>query len=180
MKPFDFCNAKFRVCDTMRYDSPGDYYLEKILVRAPLNCDRGSRWVFEVWSGLSRPEYIQEVFGHEVQEAMILVAAGITPEMIDVIDGYRQASWRYGEFRNTLTPRDMEREDFIQDLRNNVLLTTLDYEFIPKYLRDLYDEAHFKAIGWGRLFIEACGLDWKTYQQEIIDSRGKIPVRENP
>ena len=169
MKPFDITTAQFRVCDAMRYDTPGDYYIETLLARAPLNSVVDHRWVFEVWSGLSRPEYIQEVFGHEVQEAMILTAAGITPEMVDVIDNYRLASWSYGA-RTRRSGPDVDAGE--------LHITCFHYEAIPRYLRDLYDEAHFKAIGWGRLFIEACGLDWKTYQQEIIDSRGKIPVRE--
>ena len=157
MKPFDITTAQFRVCDAMRYDTPGDYFFKDGL------------WQFEVWSGLSRPEYIQEVFGHEVQEAMILCAAGITPEMVDVIDEYRLASWSYG---------NRARRSGLSANSDELELTCFNYEAIPRYLRDLYDEAHFKAIGWGRLFIEACNLDWKTYQQKIIDSRGKIPVRE--
>lgn len=152
---FDITKTRFTVCDAMRYDTPGDYFLKDGL------------WQFEAWSGLSRPEYIQEVFGHELQEAMIISAAGITEEMIDAIDNYRLASWSYAN--------RFERQG------TEFLSTCVDYEAIPRYLWDLYDEAHFKAIGWGRLFIEACGLEWKTYQQEILDSRGKIPVRsDNP
>jgi hypothetical protein len=147
----DLTKVKFTVKDAMRYDTPGDYFLKDGL------------WQFEAWSGLSRPEYIQEVFGHELQEAQIIVAAGITPEMIDLIDEYR-----------------LLVESFDPNALNmgwsNLTAAVFAFKNIPKKLRDLYDQAHFQAILWGRTFIDACGLDWAEYEREIEDSRGKIPV----
>ena len=147
----DLTKAKFTVRDTMRYDTPGDYFFKDGL------------WQFEAWSGLSRLEYIQEVFGHELQEAMIIVAAGITMEQIDTIDNIRHAVWSYAR-----SPIENPAE---------MTLLARAYENIPKNLRDLYDQAHFQAILWGRTFIDACGLSWVDYEQEIEASRGKIPVR---
>lgn len=151
----DLTKVKFTVQDAMRYDTPGDYFFKDGL------------WQFEAWSGLSQPEYIQEVFGHESQEAMIISAAGITEEQIDVIDNFRQAVWSYA--------RRFKRGGFADS--GELELTARLYEEIPRKLRDLYDQAHFQAILWGRTFIDACGLDWAKYEQEIRDSRGKIPVR---
>ena len=151
----DLTKVKFTEEYAMRYDTPGDYYFKDGI------------WHFEAWLGLSRWEYRQEVFGHELQEAMIITGAGITEEQIDTIDNFRQSIWSYARRykRSALAdPAEME------------LLARL-YEEIPQKLRDLYDQAHFQAILWGRTFIDACGLNWADYEKEIIDSRGKIPVR---
>ena len=66
----DISKVKFQTTDTMRYDTPGDWQGE----------------VITAWSGLEKPEYIEAVQFHEFIEAVILQAAGITPDMIDKID----------------------------------------------------------------------------------------------
>lgn len=155
----DLTKTKFTVKNAMRYDTPGDYFFKDGL------------WQFEAWSGLSRTEYIQEVFGHELQEAMIITAAGITQDQIDTIDNFRHAVWSYARrYKRALI------HDAVADPEEMGLMARI-YEEIPKKLRDLYDQAHFQAILWGRTFIDACGLDWEAYEQEIIDCQGKIPLR---
>lgn len=70
MKLWDFTKVVFITSNAMRYDTPGDWYGD----------------VIEAWVGLGRIEYILAVQLHEFTEAVMLLAAGITPDMIDILD----------------------------------------------------------------------------------------------
>ena len=69
---WDFTRVKWATRDTMRYDTPGDWYGDNI----------------EAWEGM--PLLSQRAVQlHEFNESAILRAAGITPEIIDAIDEFR-------------------------------------------------------------------------------------------
>lgn len=147
---WDFANVQFVLRDLMRYDTPGDYQGDEIVA----------------WSGLAveNPLYARAVQLHEFNERIIVAALGITDEMIDVIDKFRLLSWEYPEGRATL---------------EELGVAAIEYAKIPKTIVDRYDEAHFIVMIHERLFVEACGLDWKKYNAFIESTRGKIPIEPN-
>ena len=148
---WDFTKVKFVTRKTMRYDSPGDWYGDNI----------------EAWEGMP-PLSQQAVQLHEFNESAILRAAGITEEMIDIMDNFKNAAFEFSKYKSR------KRDD------NGITLLKLAecavlYFKIPPEIRNLYDEAHVLALQVERAFLEAAGGNWKKHCKLIEDSRGKIP-----
>ena len=142
---WDFRRVEWRTSDAMRYDTPGDWHGDEI----------------EAWSGM--PVLSQQAVQlHEFNESAILRAAGITEEMIDIMDNFKNAAFDYTKGKASQ-----------KDLATRAVL----FFKIPAELRNLYDEAHVLALQAERAFLEAAGGNWKKHCQMIEDSRGKIPVR---
>lgn len=140
---WDFTNVKWATRDTMRYDTPGDWHGDFI----------------EAWSGM--PVLSQQaVLLHEFCESLVLRAAGITEEMIDIMDNFKNAAFNYTQGK--ATQREMAR------------FAVLFFKLSPE-IRNLYDEAHVLALQVERAFLEAAGGNWKEHCRMIEDSRGKIP-----
>jgi hypothetical protein len=140
---WDFTKAIFCESEAMRYDTPGDWY----------------GYVIEAWSGLGRVEYIRAMQLHELIEATILRAAGITPDVIDILDNFELIASAYAKGEAS---------------QEELLAACVP---IPKEVKNIYDRAHVLALLVEREFIEACGLNWKEYDDFIEATRGKIPIR---
>jgi hypothetical protein len=143
---WDFRRAKYRVLERMRYDTPGDWHDDFI----------------DAWAGLPEPSQ-EAVQFHELIEFAIIRKAGITQEVIDIIDNYRLASQQYAK-------DEIGMEAFAE--------AAILYEAIPKAIRNLYDQAHFIALLAERALIEAGGYTWKDHDDFIEATRGKIPVEK--
>ena len=72
----DLNNVQFLVQKVMRYDTPGDWTVDE------------NGLTISAWEGLGKLA-AQAVQLHEFVEAVVLLAAGITPEEIDILDDYR-------------------------------------------------------------------------------------------
>ena len=122
---WDFTKAIWATRDAMRYDTPGDWYDDNI----------------EAWNGL--PFFNQRAVQlHEFNESVILRAAGITEEMIDVMDNFNNAAFDYSKGKIEQT---------------ELALRAVSFFNIPAETRNLYDEAHVMALGIERAFLEAAG-----------------------
>jgi hypothetical protein len=141
---WDFRNVRWETRDVMRYDTPGDWHSDFI----------------EVWSGLP---YLNRmaILLHEFNESAILRAAGITEEMIDIMDNFKNAAFQFAR-----------GEICEEELGDRARL----YYVLPPEITNLYDEAHVLALQVERAFLEAAGGNWKEHCKLIEDSRGKIPV----
>lgn len=140
---WDFTKVVWKTSPVMRYDTPGDWHGD----------------VIEVWEGMPLLSQ-QAVQLHEFNESAILRAAGITEEMIDVMDNFKNAGIAFAKGKVSL-----------EELATRARL----YEFIPPEIRNLYDEAHVLALQVERAFLEAAGGNWKEHCKMIEDTRGKIP-----
>ena len=141
---WDFTKVIWATRDTMRYDTPGDWYGDNI----------------EAWGGM--PFLSQRAVQlHEFNESAILRAAGITEEMIDVMDNFKNAAIAFAQGEISSGELDgLARK----------------YEAIQPETRNLYDEAHVIALMVERAFLEAAGGNWQEHCKMIEDTRGKIPV----
>lgn len=161
---WDFRKVRFEIREKMRYDTPGDY--------------QGN--VISAWSGL--PELSQKaVLVHEFTESLILRAAGITDEQIDIMDHYKEVTGRFSkpefEFAERMTSWGELTKAFDERITTvtELVKAAVAYEAIPKWIRNLYDEAHVIALIAERAYLEAAGGNWKEHDALIEATRGKIP-----
>ena len=143
---WDFRNVIWKTSPVMRYDTPGDWHGD----------------IIEAWEGMPLLSQ-QAVQLHEFNESAILRAAGITEEMIDVMDNFKNAAIVFAKGQIPI---------------EGLAVTAKLYEAIPPETRNLYDEAHVLALGIERAFLEAAGGNWQEHCRMIEDSRGKIPNEE--
>lgn len=143
---WDFTKVVWKTSPVMRYDTPGDWHGDLI----------------EAWDGMSLLSQ-RAVQLHEFNESAILRAAGITEEMIDVMDNFKNAAF---EFTKGLI--DVSK----------VAVRAHKFFLIPPETRNLYDEAHVIALIVERAFLEAAGGNWQEHCKMIEDTRGKIPHEE--
>lgn len=140
---WDFTKVIWKTSAVMRYDTPGDWHGD----------------VIEAWEGM--PLLSQRAVQlHEFNESIILRAAGVTEDMIDVMDDFKNAAFAYskGEIEQT-----------------ELALRAVSFFAIPAETRNLYDEAHVIALQVERAFLEAAGVNWQKHCRMIEDTRGKIP-----
>lgn len=140
---WDFTKVIWKTSPVMSYDTPGDWRGDEIIA----------------WSGMPLLSQ-QAVLLHEFCESLILRAAGITEEMIDIMDNFKNAAFDYS--KGKATQREMAQRAVL-------------FFKIPPEIRNLYDEAHVLALQVERAFLEAAGGNWKEHCRMIEDSRGKIP-----
>ena len=146
----NFNNVQFLVQKGMRYDTPGDWTVDE------------NGLTISAWEGLGKLA-AQAVQLHEFVEAVVLLAAGITPEEIDILDDYR--------IKSRLFARG--------ELQSNLLIDACRAaEAIPVEKRTLYAQAHNLALLVERMFVEAGGGNWQEHDAKIEASRGKIPFEE--
>jgi len=143
---WDFTKVIWKTSPVMRYDTPGDWHGD----------------VIETWEGIPLLSQ-QAVQIHEFNESLILRAAGITEEMIDVMDNFKDAAIGFAQGKVSL-----------EEIATRARL----YEAIPAETRNLYDEAHVIALMVERAFLEAAGGNWQGHCKMIEDTRGRIPHEE--
>ena len=143
---WDFTKVIWKTSPVMRYDTPGDWHGD----------------VIDAWEGMP-PLSQQAVQIHEFNESLILRAAGITEEMVDVMDNFKNAAIAYAKAKIGF---------------DELAARAQAYEVIPAETRNLYDEAHVLALAIERAFLEAAGGNWKEHCQMIEDTRGKIPYEK--
>jgi len=104
---FSFDKIQFIISDRMRYNTPGDYFGNKIIV----------------YKGLKKKEYIAAVFLHEIVEYWLIKTARIPIKWIDKFDTDKRFISKqrkaYNKYRKAHFLATLIEREFIENLGFN-------------------------------------------------------------